>query len=200
MRQKLIYVLIPVLIVMAWLSFTGEDDGAYVKKVQETIDDRVKYLRTSESSPFAQFNEPFRDPSYFEIDASYRVNARVERMTTRNIVTLANSKSGTETYEEFAWLKFTVKGQQQQLLVLKPYGFGAMDVFFLAFTDQTSASETYGGGRYLDVKIGKSDKVVLDFNLAYNPYCAYTDEYACALPPQVNHLSVPINAGERNFE
>lgn len=199
MRKKLTYVLVPILLVLVWLSFSGEGDEAYLTQVQETIDDRVKYLRTNESSPFLQYNEPFKEPDYFAIDPGYRVNATVERIKKRNIVTLPNSNSGMETYEEFAWLNFTVRGQRQKLLVLKPSGFGALKVLFLAFTDETSADETYGGGRYLDVEIGKSDKVVLDFNLAYNPYCAYTDEYSCALPPKENQLSVAVEAGEKNF-
>lgn len=199
MRKKITFVLVPVVLVLVWLSFTGEGDEVYLKQVQETIDDRVKYLRTSESSPFQQYNEPFKEPSYFPINADYRVNATVERIQKRNMVTLPNSDAGVETYEEFAWLKFTLNGEPQKLLVLRPAGFGALKVLFLAFTDETSADETYGGGRYLDVEIGKSDKVVLDFNLAYNPYCAYTDQYSCALPPRENQLSVAVQAGEKNF-
>lgn len=199
MRKKLTYVLVPILLILVWLGFSGEGDEAYLTQVQETIDERVKYLRTNESSPFLQYNEPFEEPKYFTIDPIYRVNATVERIKKRNIVTLPNSNSGMETYEEFAWLNFTVNDQRQKLLVLRPSGFGGLKVLFLAFTDETSANETYGGGRYLDVEIGKSDKVVLDFNLAYNPYCAYTDEYSCALPPKENHLSVAVEAGEKNF-
>lgn len=199
MGKKITYVLVPVILVVVWLSFTGEGDEAYLKQVQDTIDDRVKYLRTSESSPFRLYNEPFKEPNYFPIDPGYRVNATVERIQKRNIVTLPNSNSGVETYEEFAWLNFTLNGERQKLLVLRPAGFGALKVLFLAFTDETSADETYGGGRYLDIEIGKSDKVVLDFNLAYNPYCAYTDKYSCALPPRENQLSVAVNAGEKNF-
>lgn len=199
MRKKLTYVLVPVLLVLVWLGFSGEGDEAYQQQIHETIDDRVKFLRTSESSPFLQYDEPFKTPEYFPIDANYRVNATVERIQKRNIVTLPNSNSGTDTYEEFAWLHFSLNSEKHKLLVLRPYGFGALKVLFLAFTDKTSADETYGGGRYLDVEIGKSDKVVLDFNLAYNPYCAYTDEYSCALPPRENDLSIPVRAGEKNF-
>lgn len=199
MRKKLTYVLVPVLLVLVWLGFSGEGDEAYQQQVQETIEDRVKFLRTSEASPFLQYDEPFKAPNYFPIDISYRVNATVERIQKRNIVTLPNSNAGMETYEEFAWLNFSLDGQKHKLLVLRPYGFGVLKVLFLAFTDETSADETYGGGRYLDVEIGKSDKVVLDFNLAYNPYCAYTDQYSCALPPKENHLPVAIKAGEKNF-
>lgn len=199
MRKKIIWVIIPVIILVAWLSFTGGGQEAYVEQVQEKIEERKHYLKTNSGSPFLQYGEPYREPEYYPIDATYRVNATVERISPRKIVSVANSNAGIERYEEFAWLNFSIQGERQKLLVLRPTGFGAMNVLFLAFTDATSAGETYGGGRYLEVEIGKSDKLVLDFNLAYNPYCAYTDQFTCPLPPRENLLSVAIRAGEMNF-
>jgi hypothetical protein len=71
---------------------------------------------------------------------------------------------------------------------------------FLAFGDETSARETYGAGRYLDVKkVPGSSTITLDFNLAYNPYCAYSDGFSCPLPPKENLLSIAINAGEKTY-
>ena len=199
MQKKIIWLLIPVFLIFIWLSFSGREDQAYLEQVKETIEERKKFLKTNDESPFIQHDEVYKEPDYFEIDADYRVYATVERVTQRKILSLPNSTSGMESYEEYAWLHFKVKGQSQKLLVLKPYGFGAMAVLFCAFTDETSADQTYGGGRYLDIEIGKSNKVVLDFNLAYNPYCAYTDKYSCPLPPKENHLTITVLAGEKSF-
>jgi len=79
-------------------------------------------------------------------------------------------------------------------------GFGADKTLFCGFADDTSGKGSYGGGRYLDVTIGKSNKTSLDFNLAYNPYCAYIDEYICPLPPPENILAIAIEAGERVYK
>ena len=72
--------------------------------------------------------------------------------------------------------------------------------YFLPFRDATSGKETYGAGRYLDVPRGENGQVVVDFNYAYSPYCAYGDAYSCALPPRENWLTVPIEAGEMDLD
>ena len=75
------------------------------------------------------------------------------------------------------------------------------DYLFLPFTDETNGTETYGGGRYIDMRDGdiKDGKVVIDFNRAYNPYCAFSGGYACPKPPDENHLPMAIQAGEKQF-
>jgi uncharacterized protein (DUF1684 family) len=72
--------------------------------------------------------------------------------------------------------------------------------FFVPFRDATSGSETYGAGRYLDIEPNEDGTVTVDFNLAYNPYCAYSEAYSCPLPPLENWLQIPIPAGEKSFE
>ena len=75
------------------------------------------------------------------------------------------------------------------------------DYLFIPFMDHTNGETTYGGGRYFDVMIGDimDDKLVLDFNICYNPYCAFSDGYNCPVPPKENHLEVAIKAGEKMF-
>ena len=70
-----------------------------------------------------------------------------------------------------------------------------MDHLFLPFTDNTNGVETYGGGRYIDLKIPAGNTINIDFNKAYNPYCAYSDKYSCPIPPPENHLDIEIKAG-----
>ena len=71
--------------------------------------------------------------------------------------------------------------------------------FFLPFRDATSGSETYGAGRYLDIDPDEDGTVTIDFNMAYNPFCVYSEAYSCPLPPTENWLDVPITAGEKDF-
>ena len=70
---------------------------------------------------------------------------------------------------------------------------------FLPFLDATNGVETYGGGRYLDMKVPKSNEVIIDFNKAYNPYCVYNHEYSCPIVPLENELDVEINAGVKKY-
>jgi uncharacterized protein (DUF1684 family) len=103
--------------------------------------------------------------------------------------------------EQYRWgrVQFEVDGQLAELKIYSDYDGEAL---FLPFKDQTHGRETYGAGRYLDNhrpglrRIG-ADQIELDFNYAYNPYCAYSPNYSCPLPPRENWLAVPIRAGEK---
>jgi uncharacterized protein (DUF1684 family) len=72
--------------------------------------------------------------------------------------------------------------------------------FFLAFADETSGKETYGGGRYLNVRQDGKNSITIDFNLAFNPYCAYNPDFACPLPPRENILEIALPVGEKNYD
>ncbi len=194
--KKIIWIAIPILAIGFWFLSSG-DDSAYLNQVNDEIEERKDFLKSDPQSPFVLFEVPYTEPEYFPIDAKYKVNARVERLDTKSVIQLADNKGEKQRYQRFAWLHFRLDGQAHKLMVLKPAGFGANDFFFLAFSDETSGDTSYGGGRYLDVEIGKSDKVVLDFNLAYSPYCAYVEEYSCPLPLRENRLGLLIEAGEK---
>jgi uncharacterized protein (DUF1684 family) len=177
----------------------NDNDTAYKIIVQDEIDKRFLFLKNNSESPFLKFSVPYRQPEYFEIDADYKVNATVERITDRKLKTVTANDGSAQTYQTYAWLHFTLKGKKQKLLVLRPAGFTPAEFLFCGFADGTSGVTTYGGGRYLDIKIGKSNKTVIDFNLAYNPYCAYASGYTCPLPPTENYLDQEIFAGEKDF-
>ena len=85
--------------------------------------------------------------------------------------------------------------QSQQLITDPKYA----NYLFLPFTDNSNGEDSYAGGRYLDLKIPKNDVIVLDFNQAYNPYCAYSGKYSCPIPPEDNHISLAIHAGVKNY-
>jgi len=85
--------------------------------------------------------------------------------------------------------------QNQELKLDEDY----VDYLFLPFTDLTNGEETYGGGRYIDLRIPKSDEISIDFNRAYNPYCVYNKKYSCPLVPSANHLKTRVLAGIKDF-
>jgi len=101
------------------------------------------------------------------------------------------------------FFEFEIDGTKLRLAAYKsvpPPGHRHEDhSLFVPFLDATSGKETYGAARYLDLEDRRTDDYVLDFNPAYNPYCAYSDAYICPFPPQENWLAVPIRAGEKNF-
>lgn len=118
---------------------------------------------------------------------------------------IPTSAGTTKTYTKFGEFRFRLDGKKQKLAVYRSMALLNHPLYknylFIPFKDKTNGMETYGGGRYLDLfmKDVAGDEIVLDFNKAYNPYCAFSDGYSCPIPPQENHLKVSIEAGEKNF-
>jgi uncharacterized protein (DUF1684 family) len=104
-------------------------------------------------------------------------------------------------YRRFGFVQFQLNGMEHQLTVFQNMELkkqeGYTNYLFLPFRDSSSGNESYGGGRYLDLDIPKGEKILLDFNLAYNPYCVYSDRYSCPIPPEENRLKTAIRAGEK---
>jgi uncharacterized protein (DUF1684 family) len=111
-------------------------------------------------------------------------------------VPIATSDGRQRIYHRAGTVTIDVDDEQAVLTLLAIPGH---DGYFLPFRDATSGHESYGAGRYLDLESDEDGRVTIDFNYAYNPYCAYSDDYSCALPPVENWLHVPIRAGEKAF-
>ncbi len=103
---------------------------------------------------------------------------------------------------KYGYFEFKKDGIENRLEIYKILASkpGQSDHLFLGFWDETSDDETYGGGRYVDMKETGENLYLVDFNYAYSPYCAYSDRYSCAIPPLENRLTIPINAGEKIFK
>lgn len=203
MKPKNIILIIIVAAVVAgfYYSFTGSDTSeAYVARIEQVRTEKDNSFRSGDDSPFGDSIE-FTGLHYFPIDARYRVNARLTEINPKKPVVLPTSDGLEKSYLEYAYAEFTLDGVQNKLLILEimdmsPY----RGTLFLAFADKTSANETYGAGRYLDVKkVPGATSITLDFNEAYNPYCAYNDTYSCPFPPKENVLAVEIKAGEKTY-
>ncbi len=156
------------------------------------------------SSPLREDAREFQGNAYFPVDDQYRVEARIQKIVDVSPLLIPTSQPGRSTpFVPFAVLHMKVGEDSLQLHVYqqaKPASTEEnKDWLFLPFTDETTGEETYGGGRYLDLKLPSGDTIVVDFNLAYNPYCAYSDGYACPIPPNENRLKVPIRAGVKDY-
>ncbi|WP_420576144.1 DUF1684 domain-containing protein [Ekhidna sp.] len=195
--KKAWLILIPVTLIVFFMMRSGGSDESYKQEINQFWEDRHDFFKTSKASPFVQKEVDYDEVEFFEPNPDYKVNGTLNRFTKRETITLGNSDGTSTTYLKFADVNFKINGQEYSLLLLKALGFG--NQYLLAFGDATSGDTTYGGGRYLDVAIGKSDQITLDFNKAYNPYCAYFEDFTCPLPPRENLLDVAIEAGEKNY-
>lgn len=160
-------------------------------------------FRDSTRSPLPpEHQAAFDGLERFPPDAAMVVNAKVEPVKG-DAFAMPTTTERLPMYRKVAVLTFKLQGRSMRLsvyqnidLVAKP---GYEDHLFVPFTDATNGHSTYGGGRYLDLKGPLGREVVLDFNKAYNPYCAYGGRYSCPIPPKENHLPVPVEAGVKKF-
>jgi uncharacterized protein (DUF1684 family) len=145
--------------------------------------------------------------SFFQIDEKYRINCRFERTPNSPWFRMESSGAIKRNYRTYGILHFTVADtavtlniyQSQDLMTTTQY----RDHLFIPFTDATSGEETYESGRYIDLEINDiiNDRFTIDFNKAYNPFCAYVNgKYNCPIPPAENRLPVAIRAGEKTFK
>jgi uncharacterized protein len=143
---------------------------------------------------------------FFPVNEKYRVIASFEKTASNSWFLMPTSGTLKKTYRLYGVLHFTIDGVPLQLNVYQSQDLLQNDKYknylFLPFTDVTSGKESYHGGRYLDLTFDdiQNNEVVLDFNKAYNPYCAYvTGRYNCPIPPAENHLSIALKAGEMTY-
>lgn len=177
---------------------------AYAHEIEAIRQQKDRFFRASPESPLSYDDRrSFDGLRYFSPDASWRIEATVEP-SLRTIVEIQTSHEHIRQYERYAFLHFTVGRTVLRLTAFRPLQTHAHShddeiALFVPFRDALAGQETYGAGRYLDVEASEGETLILDFNLAYNPYCAYSDQYVCPMTPPENVVSIPVRAGEKIF-
>lgn len=177
------------------------DASSYVAQIQKARGEKNRAFRQSPESPLAAAQKAqFDSLKYYPATLAFAVEASISRNPRPDTARIQMSDNKVEKYLRWGQAKFQLDNQPQQLsLYLKANGTDS--TLFIPFTDLTNGHATYGGGRYLDAPLPAPDAkaMELDFNRAYNPYCAYNDEYNCPVPPAENRLTVEVPAGEKSF-
>lgn len=166
----------------------------YRRQVVDSRKKKDQFFRTGAESPVTN-KTAFTGLRYFAPDPAYRVKARLEPFADKSQKLVVRLTDGSEeVYDKYAHAVFSLNGEVCRLLIVR-----LQDTYSVLFRDATSGKETYGGGRYLELDPASltETQAVLDFNAAYNPYCAYNASFACPLPPAENTLSVAVKAGEQ---
>lgn len=163
----------------------------------------VKFYLDSTTSPLSkQERKAFEGIKHFSIDLNYRVEAKLEKFASVDTVIFPTSSGRNKMYLKYANVTFEIEGKKHSLVIYKMAGVKNPEyanLLFLPFTDLTSNFETYGGGRYIDLLIPEGDTMIIDFNLCYHPYCAYSHNgWSCPIPPKENFVNTKIKAGVKN--
>lgn len=176
-----------------------DDDAAVVKEIENYRADRDRYMREDTDSPIPTDKRAVLLPlKYYAPDPSFAVPA-VLNVTSgaRPVMEVPTSKGVPRRVELVGTLEFTLKGQKLTLGAFVEEGTQTISSLFVPFADQTTGEDTYPAGRYLDLHPTATGIYTIDFNKAYNPFCAYNKSYECPLPPPSNRLKVAITAGEK---
>lgn len=146
----------------------------------------------------------FEGLDFYPIDSSYQVIAKLQLTPAAVPLTMSTSDNRSRPFKRYGIASFLYNGRQYELPVYKSivvFDPEYKDYLFIPFTDQTSGYTSYGGGRYLDIRIPENpDRFIIDFNKAYNPYCAYSANYSCPIPPAENYLDFEVKAGVKAWE
>lgn len=145
----------------------------------------------------------FTGLEFYPIDLKYRVEANFVRTPNEKPFLMPTTTGRLPEYVKYGEAHFVLEGKDIVLNLFKstqPYDEpGYEDYLFLPFTDLTSGDGSYGGGRFIDQRIPEGNTIVIDFNKAYNPYCAYNARYSCPIPPKENDILMRIEAGVKDF-
>lgn len=174
------------------------DAVAAVKKFQNDLN--AEYLNPKETPLRGDNLKKFRKHPFFPIDLKYRVTARWTKTQNPVPFELPTSSGKFKKYQEYGKATFDLDGQHLTLTLYQSLDLMKMekyrDYLFLPFRDLTNEKETYGGGKYMDLKIPPGNEIILDFNQSYQPFCAYNAlDYNCPIVPEENRLPIRIEAG-----
>ncbi|MEI6574683.1 MAG: DUF1684 domain-containing protein [Bacteroidota bacterium] len=168
-----------------------------IGKNQEFIDPKQSPLPEEEIAGFKGLN-------YYAYNPLYRVKAILKKNPNPKVFKMKTTTERRPEYRTFGELQFQLLGKNYTLQVyqrVEPINKeGYENYLFLPFTDETSGRETYGGGRFLDVFLNEGQDIYIDFNIAYNPYCAYNHKFSCPIPPEENDLPIKVFAGEKPYK
>lgn len=171
--------------------------STYAARLEAERANKDTFFKQHPQSPIPpEKREDFAGLDYYPPNLQLRLELALEPADTVEQLTLQTTTDGEQVFDRIGYVSFDVDGEPAQLAVYRPADGGEL---FIPFRDATSGDETYGAGRYLEPKPLDTETLLVDFNTAYNPFCAYNEEYSCPLPPIENWLDVPIRAGEKAY-
>ncbi|WP_083194444.1 DUF1684 domain-containing protein [Wenyingzhuangia fucanilytica] len=192
-----------ILIILLSLStFCIAQDKDYQTEISLHRTELNNHFKDKKESPLPSKKiKTFTGLPFFSVDEKYKVKAKLKFTFNTPILYIQNTKGGSEAYQQYALATFNIDGKEHQLSIYQNLALkkkkGYENYLFIPFTDLTNRDTTYAGGRYIDTTIPDeyTGYITLDFNKAYNPYCAYNKNYICPIPPKNNHINAKILAG-----
>ncbi len=188
---------------VATLTFAQQHSAEYINIVTHQKEENEEFSNPETSILTPEDLKEFKKLKFYPIDLKYRVVATFVRTPDEKPFLMPTTTERLPEYVKYGEAHFELDGEKLQLNLYQSVPIMEdpeyVDYLFLPFTDFTSGDGSYGGGRFIDARIPEGDTIVIDFNKAYNPYCAYNSRYSCPIPPRENDLKVRIEAGVKDF-
>ena len=196
LRLAIGFPLIIIAIISLYILLTSAESNEFKSEIENLRVEKDVWFSNDFASPFVMTNTPFHRLNYFSPKQNFRINAVFSKNKNSDSISLVTNLGEVQSYLIYGEAAFTINGEACKLQLLSTERGNDL---FIPFIDATSGHSTYGAGRYLEASIPTNNEIILDFNMAYSPYCAYVDSYSCPFPPKSNHLKVAIEAGEKNY-
>lgn len=205
MIQEILKKLMLVLLASVFTFSAHSQNEDAIKEIMAHRKKQDEEMRDPEKSPIGKKElKKFKGLNYYAPDLNYRVMARFVKNENPEVFKMKTSTAQRPQYLKYGEVHFTLRDTLYKLEVYQNSQISKMegyeDYLFIPFTDKTNGKETYEVGRYLEFRIPKTEEVVIDFNLCYNPYCSYSPFYSCPIPPEANTLPTYIFAGEKIYK
>lgn len=146
----------------------------------------------------------FKGLDFYKFDSTYVVKATLKRTPDAKPFKMKTTTDRRPDYVIYGEVTFVLKGKEYKLNIYQILSLknkeGYVDYLFLPFLDDTNGNGSYGGGRYVEARIPEGDTITIDFNTAYNPYCAYNEKYSCPIVPRENYIATEVEAGVKAFK
>ncbi len=174
----------------------------YIKQVQQYRQEKNDYMKDNPASPFNQDSlVKFQPLNYYPVDPDFVFKSKLYEYPQKDTVIVFGTKGEERKVIKYGYVTFNYEKKPYRVNVYKATSSDGEEYYSIWFTDKTTGGDTYGVGRYIDFDINPDSNYVytIDFNLAYNPYCAYSSKYSCAIPTKDDYIDLAVTGGEKKF-
>ena len=205
MHRPKVYFLLIILIAITSAACNENIDPKlkeYIDEIKNYRAEYNEYMKTDPSSPFNfKGKVEFHNLNYFDVDPAFKFSSRLYEYESQDTVIIFGTKGEERKIVRHGYVIFNHEGEEIKINVYESAGRNDEKYHSIWFTDKTTNEESYGVGRYLNFTKNEDPDFIyeIDFNKAYNPYCAYSKDYSCAIPTKDDYLDIAIYAGEKKF-
>ena len=205
MIKRIIYLLFFIIALGACSSCVknySREQREYISLIKKLREEKNISFEKEDDSPFNHKSKVHFEPlKYYEVDPGFVFKSRLVEYPEKDTLKVYGTKGEERKAVRYGYVKFNYEKKEYKLNVYQGFTKDKQEYYSIWFTDQTTGNETYGVGRYLDFELKAQPDYIytIDFNLSYNPYCAYSPEYSCAVPLKEDHIDLAVKAGEKKF-